>query len=298
MALFETMTAISVSLAIAIPTFMDKVMRPKYEKRFTEFTKARREVFFDEFESAFNQLKQTKEEMTPELIETMEELFNEWSQVKTEVNKLTRLLRLRKFFFVGWLIVAFLCLLSIQYSDVLMAQTKDITFGNISWFFFGLMFIASLYYGYDLFTFDEKLSKIKAETTGEAFGEVEPAKGIIKTGLVAENMVEQTLKKFKIPFSKDVVVRTDERGQWVDFSIPPRKPKYIIEVKTRIFRSRIYSLSRSLGKIKSELGIKTILISNFRDTSPELLKMAKAYWDFVIDFQELEKLKEIIELES
>jgi len=277
---------------------MEKVMRPKYEERFTEFSKARREVFFEEFESAFNQLKQTKEEMTPELIDTLETLFDEWGQVKTEVNKLTTLLRLRKFLFVGWLAVSFLCLASIQYSDVLITMTEDVTFGSITWLFFGLMFLASLNYGYDLFNLDEKLSKIKAKTTGEAFAEVVPVKGMVKIGLEEENKVEQILNKFKIPFSKNVAIETDETRLWVDFTIPPKKPKYIIEVKTRLFTSRIASLALRFEKIKSVYQVKTILISNLKNSSEIALKTARQLWDYVIDFEELEKLKEIIKLKS
>lgn len=40
MALFDVLTAFSASLVIAIPTFMDKVMRPKYEEQFSEFREA------------------------------------------------------------------------------------------------------------------------------------------------------------------------------------------------------------------------------------------------------------------
>lgn len=72
LAIFEVLTAFSASLAIAIPTFMDKVMRPKYEERFGEFRKARRETFFDEFEDAARKLRQTTEEIDPEAVEAME----------------------------------------------------------------------------------------------------------------------------------------------------------------------------------------------------------------------------------
>lgn len=297
MALFEVMAALSASLAIAIPTFMEKVMRPKYEERFSEFTRARREVFFEEFEKASHQIKQTKDEMTPELMETMESLFNEWSQIKTDENKLTTLLKYRKLFFVGWLGVCFLCLLSIQHSEVLIPLTKDVTFGVLTWMFFGVMFLASISYGYDLFNLDEKLSKIKAKTTGETFGQVEPIRGVITAGIVAEGKVEDALKRFKIPFQRNAVIRTEDRRYYADFLIPTAKnPKYLIEVKTRLFSSRVYSTALQFREIKSQIPLKLILISNFKDASPDILEITKKYWDFAIDFEELENLREIIEL--
>jgi ABC-type transport system involved in cytochrome bd biosynthesis fused ATPase/permease subunit len=102
LAIFEVLTAFSASLAIAIPTFMAKVMRPKYEERFEEFRKARRQTFFDEFEDASRKIRQITEEIAPETVEAMENLFGEWRQLKSDENRLKKLLFMRKFFYVGW----------------------------------------------------------------------------------------------------------------------------------------------------------------------------------------------------
>ncbi|MEJ5327128.1 MAG: hypothetical protein WHU54_02610 [Candidatus Bathyarchaeia archaeon] len=117
MTLFEVMAALSATFALGIPTFMEKVMRPKYEERFSEFREARRDSFIDEFEKALPQLKQAKQELTPEIIETMESLFNEWEEVKSDENKLTVLLNCRKFFFIFWLVSCATSLFAIQYSN-------------------------------------------------------------------------------------------------------------------------------------------------------------------------------------
>lgn len=98
MTLFEVMTGLSASFAIGIPTFMDKVMRPKYEERFREFGEARRDSFIDEFEKALPMVKQAKQELTPEVVETMENLFNEWGQVRSDETRLSILLKYRKYF--------------------------------------------------------------------------------------------------------------------------------------------------------------------------------------------------------
>lgn len=296
MALFEVMTALSVSLAIAIPTFMDKVMRPKYEGRFSEFRKVRREDFFDEFEDAYRQLKQAKEEMTPETIETMERLFNDWGQIKTDENKLTSLLKLRKFYFIAWLISCVLSLVSIENSETMIPYTND-NLGTFAMLGFLFMLFFSGVYCIELFLFDEKLSEFKAKTTGETFGKVESARITVTSILKTIDRVENVLKKFKIPYYKDALLKTNGGGSYVDFAIPTTKnPKYLIEIKARLFHQALYNTSLKYKEIKSQIQVKTILISNFRDASPDLLKLAQAYWDFVVDFQDLEKLREIIEL--
>ena len=304
MALFEAMTALSIGLAIAIPTFMDKVMRPKYEDLFSEFRKARREAFFDEFEDAFHQLKQAREEMTPEVMETMERLFNEWGEVKTRENRLTALLDLRIFFYLGWFVSCILCLFSIEYSEKWYVQLSSydiditrLTLGRAAILVFIFMFFFSLWYGLDLFVLDKKLYEFKAKSTGETFGKVESARITVGSILERINNVEKVLKKIKIPYHKDALLKTNGGGSYVDFAIPTTKnPKYLIEIKARLFHQALYATSLKYREIKSQIPVKTILISNFRDASPELIKLARTYWDFVVDFQDLEKLREIIEL--
>jgi hypothetical protein len=50
--IFESLAAISVTLGLSIPVFMEKVMRPRYEERFAEFQKASRENFINELNDA------------------------------------------------------------------------------------------------------------------------------------------------------------------------------------------------------------------------------------------------------
>ena len=297
MALFEVMTALSASLAIAIPTFTEKVMRPKYEERFSEFTRARRESFIDEFEDAFNQLKQAKEEMTPEIVETMETLFNEWGQVRTDETKLNTLLSYRKFFYVGWFVSCALCLFSIEFSETLIPMTEDVNLGTVAMTVFVLMLSFSLLYGVDLFILDEKLSKFRAKTTGETYGTTEGLQLALKHYRELDQRVEGTLKKFRISFDKEVVLKTNSMRTHLDYVIPSTKnPKYLIEIKARPRASRIYALSLRFQEIKKQIPVKTILISNFRDVSANMLKLAQEYWDFVVDYEDLDKLKEIIKL--
>lgn len=296
MTLFEVMTAFSVSLAIGLPTFMEKVMRPRYEDRFEEFRKARRDAFLDEFESAHRKLKQTKEEIAPETAETMEGLFEKWSQLKSDENRLTRLLYLRKLLYLGWFTVSGLCLSSIQFSESLIGQT-NFNLGEATSFAFIVMFLFSLWYGYSLFDLDDKLSKFKGETTGEIFGKPESVQVTFGAYVELERKVERTLSKYSIPFAKNAMLKTDKgMVTEVDFAVPSsQNPKYVIEIKSKP-RKFLYELSLRFSEIKSTIPFKTILVSDFKGASEDTIKFVQAYWDFIVDFEELDKLKEIIHL--
>jgi hypothetical protein len=297
MTLFEAMTAFSVALAIGIPAFMDKVMRPKYEDRFEEFRKARRDTFLDEFESAHRKLKQAKEEIAPETAEAMEGLFEKWGQLKGDENRLKRLLFLRKFLYLGWFTVSGLCLLSIQFSEDLIGQT-NVSLGQVTSFSFGVMFFFSLWYGYSLFDLDDQLSKFKGETTGETFGKSESVRVTYGAYVELEHKVEITLDKFNIPFAKNAMLKTDKgMVTEVDFVVPSsQNPKYAIEIKSKPRMQFLYELSLRFNEMKSSIPLKTILVSDFKGASENTVKTAKAYWDYVVDFEELDKLKEIIQL--
>lgn len=298
MAFFEVMSALSATFAIGIPTFMEKVMRPKYEERFSEFRKARREAFVDEFEKTLPKLKESKEEMTPETVETVESLFNEWGQVKADENTLTMLLKYRKYFFVGWLLSCAVSLFSSQYMDSILIVNPPVTLGQFSSAFFWIMLLASLWYGYKLFIFDEKLSKTKTRTTGESFGRVESIARTLATYHEAEQKVEEALTRLGFPYTKGALVGTESYVMEVDFAVPKGKaPKYVIEVKTRLLSLLSIRLKAVRYKaLKSIIPLTTILVSDFSEANPTILKTAEESFDFLVDFQNLEKLKEIIKL--
>lgn len=297
MTLFEVMSALSATFAIAIPTFMEKVMRPKYEERFSEFREARRDEFIDEFEKALHQLKQSKEEMTPETMETMETLFNEWGQVKADENRLTMLLKYRKIFFIGWFFSCGLSLFSIQYSESMIYQNTNVSLGQFSIAIFCIMLATSVWYGYELFVLDEKLSKTKSKTTGETFGKAESIMSSLETYREAERIVEEALKKFGFPYGKDLNIRAGDYSMVVDFAVPKGAPKYVIEVKARLTTSvALYHISRRYKELKDRIPVTTILISDFSKVEPVKLRVAQKGFDATIDFQDLEKLKDVIKL--
>lgn len=295
MTLFEVMTALSATFAIAIPTFMEKVMRPKYEERFAEFREARRDSFIEEFEKALPKLKQSKQELTPETIETMESLFNEWGQVRTDENRLSVLLKYRKFFFISWFVSCALALFAIEYSTNIIIFNPLLTLGQIAGGFFVMMLFASLWYGYELFILDEKLSKIKSNTTGEQFGKSEPVTARVKLYYTAEKKVEDALVKFGFPYQKDTRFNLENSNIITDFSIPKEMPKYVIEVKAgRVMDFQ--RLVRTYQLLKQKVNVNTILVMDYYILSGGERDFLKKGFDYVLDFTELEKLKDVVKL--
>jgi hypothetical protein len=70
--IFEVLTSASVALGLAIPVFMEKVMRPRYEEQFEQYRKDSRTAFVDELDEAVGQLRQSADSLSPETVEKME----------------------------------------------------------------------------------------------------------------------------------------------------------------------------------------------------------------------------------
>jgi hypothetical protein len=105
--------------------------------------------------------------------------------------------------------------------------------------------------------------------------------------------VEKALNKIGVGFHKEPLIKVDGTALFPDFVVPSaKKPEYLIEVLLRPNADSIYRISKKYDKFKSEKSVKTILISDFRNRLSNL-DMAKAYWDFVVDVQNLDELKDI-----
>lgn len=203
---------------------------------------------------------------------------------------------MRKFFYVGWFLVSGLSLLSIQSSENQIVLTNW-TLGQATLSAFMVMFLASLWYGYNLFDLDEQLSKFKGETSGAVFGKTENVRISLGAYFQLEQKVETVLEKYKIPFAKDALLKTNGIRTEVDFAIPSgQNPKFAIEIKSKPRMSFLYEYSLRFKEIKAAFSLKTILISDFQGASAEAKKVAQAYWDYVVDFEDLDRLKEIIRL--
>jgi len=157
--MFEIMATASLTLALAIPVFMDKVMRPRYEERFEDFRKLLKKNLMLKMTDAVKTMKKSKEHVTSDDYDVMESLFNEWNDVKTNYNKLNRYLRERKLYFGFWMVSFVLSLLACQYSD--LPLLLDYNLGRISLIVFFATLIVSVWYVWELFKLDELLSKYK-----------------------------------------------------------------------------------------------------------------------------------------
>ena len=108
-------------------------------------------------------------------------------------------------------------------------------------------------------------------------------------------LVEETLTRVGVRFQKSPLIKTNGTALIPDFAIPSAKnPRYLIEFLTWPRSRLIYRLSIAYQKVKSQTSARTILISDFGDRL-SLMDLAKAYWDFVVDLQNLNQLKGILE---
>jgi len=297
MALYEVLATVAITLGLAIPVFMEKVMRPRYEERFEEFKVTRKADFIDELDKTVQKLKQSKDDLTEEIIDEMGSLYENWEEIVSGENELAWLIRQRKYVFIGCFVAAVLCVFSIDYSGNYVVQSPPLTLGQVAVASFVVMFLWSVYYGYRLFRLDEKLLETKAEKIGSSFAGGVSTREILKSYEVAEGNVSKSLDSLKIPYEKNAKIKSDDKISMVDFIIPSvEKPMYILEVKSKPSSSSIFRISQSYNEIKSQMSLKTILISDFGGKKVALKELAAAYWDYVVDFNELHRLKEIIKL--
>jgi hypothetical protein len=113
--------------------------------------------------------------------------------------------------------------------------------------------------------------------------------------LACVELVEKALTKIGVGFHKEPLIKTNGTTIFPDFIVPSaRNPKYLVEVLLRPNADSIYGISAKYQSFKLQTSVKTILVSDFRDRL-SFLDMAKAFWDFVVDLQNLDDLREIIE---
>ncbi len=95
-------------------------------------------------------------------------------------------------------------------------------------------------------------------------------------------------------FERDVDFKTNGQLLRADFIVPSKKiPKYLIEGLALPTQDKVCRISEKYGNFKIQTSVKTILVSNF-ENKPVELRVAKGYWDYVVDTAHLEDLKKII----
>lgn len=295
---YEALLGVSVTLGLAIPVFMDKVMRPRYEERFEEFRQASRSIFIDMFEDALKRLKQTKEWINEEIVDLIESLFTQWGEIKTNETRLQNAVRYRKYLFLGWMVSAVLSAFSIKYPDLKLF--RELKLGQLGEIVFLAMLIISIFYALELFSFDERLSKYRGiPREGAPSPEVPTYVSMLKLGREMEMKVETTLRDSSIKYSREPISAKD-LVVMADFAVPSSKePQYVIEVKRRIHSASLYSLYGRFERIKRAFPkVKGVLILDFSETHPRFLKHAEKILDFVVDFKRLDTLKDILKVQK
>lgn len=234
MELFEIYATTSIALAVAIPTFFEKVMRPGYEKRVEKFRQESLEEFrqlLNEFVNIFNK----ENELTEEVIEKMEYVVESWGTVQINDNKFEKLLNERKFVTLSWFFVfswAILSIHSLEISNIL----------NFDWpkyatiiFFIGIAITIS--HVNSLLQFDRKLVKFDTEEEKSKEIKKRPTRmatymsDIRNQVLETESQIIDALINSNISFEKDVSIKNSR----YDFVIPDREtPKVFVEIK--VFR--------------------------------------------------------------
>lgn len=106
--------------------------------------------------------------------------------------------------------------------------------------------------------------------------------------------IELFLKTSGISYHKEAMIKHDSRMR-IDMVVPSiQNPRYLIEVKANPISDLVYIAGRKYESLAKELNAKTILICNFAGKE-EVKKTAEAYWDFVIDIDNLSQLRDILQ---
>lgn len=248
MVLYEVYATTSIALAIAIPTFFEKVMRPGYEKRVEKF----RKESLGEFRQSLNEVVENfnkQSELTEEIIEKMDSLVDSWSTVQSNDKKFEELKDQRNRVTLGWIFAfgwALLSINSLEFNNNIL---------NFEWpkyvtiVFFIALAITAIYlkslsdFDKDLSRFgieEEKLKEIKKSTI--LSGEIS---GLRKLELDLESQLIEALKLNAIPFEKDVMGKRNS----YDLIVPDSKnPKVLIEIKGRISTLLLSTMDRIINK--------------------------------------------------
>jgi len=303
MAFYEVLATVSLTLALAIPTFLEKVMRAGYERRVENYKEDVLEEFRSVFLEAFEEFSEARE-LTEEIEEKITDVSLLWDGVKSNYHKLENLLKERTYLFLLWMGVFSLCLITIysQSNEIFSQNVKFDEFTNI---IFAILMLGTIYYFYRLLEFDTKLSKygrksfekkidLKVESKSPA-EKIDHYKEFIKE---KEEFIENYLINNNIEFEKEIAIKNHR----VDYVIPnAQSPKIILELKFRRSKAGlphfIYgSVISTFALIKSDFPkVKTVLITNFNLSKYESrYNDLKKFTDAVFQIEQIEKLEEFI----
>ncbi|MGA3108384.1 MAG: hypothetical protein ABSD99_02860 [Candidatus Bathyarchaeia archaeon] len=293
MPFFELLAGAALTLGLAIPVFMDKVMRPKYEERFTEFRLQNRIEFIDSLERALGKVRGVKRStaaMTPEVYASMEELVNKWSRLRSDETRLDTLLDRREYLFVAWMISFGLSALSVGFPGIVVNQHA---IGEVAGWYFALVMVFSVVYVVQLFDFDKKLSKFRPFEFEKASNQ--PNINISEfraADSTYEVRVANELNSRQVTFERHPKIHGPFRP---DFAIPSSKnPQYFVEARGDLSKeSSVGWLNYDIRALRSNYPqVKMVVIS--RALTARTRRLLSKYWDYVFEDSEIEKLVEIL----
>lgn len=304
MPFYEVIATVSLTLALAIPTFLEKVMRSGYERRVESYKNGVIEEFREVFVEAFNEFNEVQY-LTTEIEDKISEVVSMWEEVQTNYHKLESFIKTRIYLTIGWIIV-FSCSISSIYS-----QSYNVILFNIDWpgltnLIFGLLLFITIIYIYQLLKFDYDLTQYIETKFHEKLDFRDPMEKKEKYKIETireyekknELIIEKFLKEQNIKFEKDIVINNKR----VDFIIPnARSPQIIIELKVRRFERGlphfIYgSIIALFASLKVDFpNIKTVLITNYDLSKYETrYKDLIKFTDAIVKLEKIEKLGEFI----
>lgn len=108
------------------------------------------------------------------------------------------------------------------------------------------------------------------------------------------NEIESIFSNSFIRWARTAVVKVSGITLVPDLVIPNRhNPKFLIEVIAQPSHNILDNLASKYRRIDEE-DIKTIIVSAFKDNE-DYLAIAETYWDYAIDINNLDKIKQIVE---
>lgn len=305
MPLYEVLATISLTFAIGIPTFLEKVMRTGYETRVERYQNGVLREFREVFYDAFQEFSKSQD-LTDEIENQISKVVDLWERVRSNYHKLERLIQNRTYLFLGWMLVFSSCLITLYSEYQGIQYLFNFDWAQLTNVTFVLLLLITIVYGYGLLSFDTELTKYGGkkleEKVGRSIGteaKVDSYEKLVKFRKENEMLVDNYLVQNNIKFEKESYIG----NQKFDYVLPDRNSPKIV-LTTKFFTSNKIPSGLVSSTIISEFAplkfgnpkVKTIFITNFdfkKNTSFYVNTMK--FTDVIIKIDEIDKLGEFIE---
>jgi len=276
-----TSSVTGAGLVIAFYALIARMSDRIFANRLEQLEKRRREI-----KEITSKPESFQEKALEKTTKRLEDLRKEINSMKTFPRYLGPGVLLDFFFFVMAALLSLFWLANTPEKRAPMGDTVALIVFFISLFTF---FVVGVYGIIDvLTTMTADFSKLQ-EKKEDIKAELKEARKEAKIG----GQVAQFLNKTGIAFERDVMIKTNGDRAFADFRVCSKNIEYIIEVLTKPTSQNVYKTSEKYEMYKVLAPAKTILISDFSDNMPAQ-EAATTYWDFVVDVNNLDELRQII----